>query len=405
MSNMYFSVWEIRHGSIMALREILSVQASCAAVQAVDLNLDFVVDSHKKIVSVNDGEHQKSVTQMVDDHQLVVSKVVEDHQKVVSKLVDDHQEIVSEMLISSEIVDDQQKCLSEIVDVHQKVHSEMVDDHPKVSSLMLGDHEKLSSEVVDDHPKVLSPMLDDHEKVDSEMVHDNQKLSSKTLDDHQSVEMNDNHPSVDVVDPQNVEMVDDHQKVDMVDEHQNVDMVDDHFKDDEMVDHQKVEPAMEGEEKIDLNIGLFSEECSDVKLDYSLGTKAIKLEQECLDSVEVGSLGCMTVKPEIDLNEEVKPSIFIDEGREMSTNQLAEEKVARSSMGILSVLPEGSKAVKIYRTVERAWASNTVFLQDCAIRFLCIFSLDRYGLFIVFCNAFVVIWISMAFSLYSAFPL
>ena len=94
-----------------------------------------------------------------------------------------------------------------------------------------------------------------------------------------------------------------------------------------------------------------------------------------------------------------------DEGSEMSTNQLAEEKVARSSMGILSVLPEGSKAVKIYRTVERAWDSNTDFLQDCAIRFLCIFSLDRYGLFIVFCNSFVVIWISVAFLLYSAFPL
>jgi hypothetical protein len=193
-------------------------------------------------------------------------------------------------------------------------------------------------------------------------------------DDHQKGEMGDDH--------RKDEMGDDHRKDEMEDEtgndHQKGEMGNDHQKD-EMIDgDRKVVSPLETEEKIDLNIGLFSEDCSDVKLDYSIVRKDIKLEEECLNSSEVGSPGCMIAKSELDLNEEVKSSIIVDANMGMQTDQLSEKKVVISSMGALSIFPEGSKAIKIFRAVERAWISNTDFLQDCAIRFLCIFSLDRY---------------------------
>lgn len=152
------------------------------------------------------------------------------------------------------------------------------------------------------------------------------------------------------------------------------------------------------EKEIDLNVGLAFEDSSDlkrVKLDESSGhgshegnefspaeAKAIKLEQEWLDSSTAAlktDPSHAIAKPELDLNEDIRPDPFLDGGVEIPKNAILREKGLQSVMDVLSSLAVGSKSLKIYRATEQAWHCNTEFLQDCAIRFLCIFSLDRFG--------------------------
>lgn len=45
---------------------------------------------------------------------------------------------------------------------------------------------------------------------------------------------------------------------------------------------------------------------------------------------------------------------------------------------ILKHLPEGSELVNLVEVARHSWLRNCEFLQDCAIRFLCVLSLDRY---------------------------
>lgn len=46
---------------------------------------------------------------------------------------------------------------------------------------------------------------------------------------------------------------------------------------------------------------------------------------------------------------------------------------------ILKHLPEGSELVNLVEVARHSWLRNCEFLQDCAIRFLCVLSLDRFG--------------------------
>lgn len=45
----------------------------------------------------------------------------------------------------------------------------------------------------------------------------------------------------------------------------------------------------------------------------------------------------------------------------------------------LKNLPENSELMNWLKLARHSWQKNCEFLQDCAIRFLCILSLDRYG--------------------------
>lgn len=147
------------------------------------------------------------------------------------------------------------------------------------------------------------------------------------------------------------------------------------------------------EREIDLNIGLGLEDTSDlkrVKLVKSCGhgshgdsgfgdadIKTITLEQEWLNSAAISvKAGCSlgSVKHELDLNEEIKAGQSLEGGIGTLGNENCKEKV-----DILSNLKEDSRSIKILKDIQQAWASNTEFLQDSAIRFLCIFSLDRFG--------------------------
>ncbi|KAG9442446.1 hypothetical protein H6P81_018300 [Aristolochia fimbriata] len=62
------------------------------------------------------------------------------------------------------------------------------------------------------------------------------------------------------------------------------------------------------------------------------------------------------------------------EQKVMCGNQ-ASNNVMETSMS----LPEGCKLMKLIKLGRHCWIKNWEFLQDCAIRFLCILSLDRFG--------------------------
>ncbi|KAL0324060.1 UNVERIFIED_CONTAM: TATA-binding protein-associated factor BTAF1 [Sesamum calycinum] len=48
-------------------------------------------------------------------------------------------------------------------------------------------------------------------------------------------------------------------------------------------------------------------------------------------------------------------------------------------MNILKALPENSELMNFVKDARNSWLRNCEFLQDCAIRFLCVLTLDRFG--------------------------
>lgn len=56
---------------------------------------------------------------------------------------------------------------------------------------------------------------------------------------------------------------------------------------------------------------------------------------------------------------------------------------------ILNNLPENCELMNLVKLARHSWIKNSEFLQDCAIRFLCILSLDRYGF--NFCHILLII--------------
>ncbi|XP_011621494.1 TATA-binding protein-associated factor BTAF1 isoform X1 [Amborella trichopoda] len=70
----------------------------------------------------------------------------------------------------------------------------------------------------------------------------------------------------------------------------------------------------------------------------------------------------------------------VEEDGDGSQNK-AFSKDTRSStqLDIATKLPENEKLLKLVNLAKISWAKNWEFLQDCAIRFLCVLSLDRFG--------------------------
>lgn len=106
-----------------------------------------------------------------------------------------------------------------------------------------------------------------------------------------------------------------------------------------------------------------------------------------------GKLTSKELKPvldlnELDLNEEVKeepcalekvplkedPYPLKTEGKILS-RQLVPKLPNLDD--ILVSLPKDSKASKLVTVARESWAANLEFIQDCTIRFLCVFALDR----------------------------
>lgn len=57
----------------------------------------------------------------------------------------------------------------------------------------------------------------------------------------------------------------------------------------------------------------------------------------------------------------------------------SEEKGSSEKMDILKVIPENPELMNLVKLARHSWLTNSEFLQDCAIRFLCVLSLDRFG--------------------------
>ncbi|KAI3468468.1 hypothetical protein Pfo_025131 [Paulownia fortunei] len=61
------------------------------------------------------------------------------------------------------------------------------------------------------------------------------------------------------------------------------------------------------------------------------------------------------------------------------TKEYSEGKESLEKMNILKNLPQNSELMNFVKDARTSWLRNCEFLQDCAIRFLCVLSLDRFG--------------------------
>lgn len=55
-----------------------------------------------------------------------------------------------------------------------------------------------------------------------------------------------------------------------------------------------------------------------------------------------------------------------------------EDKISMGKMDLLKNLPENCELMNFVKLARHSWLKNSEFLQDCATRFLCVLSLDRY---------------------------
>ncbi|XVF30655.1 hypothetical protein REPUB_Repub16aG0077100 [Reevesia pubescens] len=56
-----------------------------------------------------------------------------------------------------------------------------------------------------------------------------------------------------------------------------------------------------------------------------------------------------------------------------------EDKGAFANSDVLKDLPENCELINLVKLARHSWLKNSEFLQDCAIRFLCVLSLERFG--------------------------
>lgn len=62
----------------------------------------------------------------------------------------------------------------------------------------------------------------------------------------------------------------------------------------------------------------------------------------------------------------------------------AEDKVSIGKADLLKNIPENCELMNFVKLARHSWLKNCEFLQECAIRLLCVLSLDRYGLICVY---------------------
>ena len=81
------------------------------------------------------------------------------------------------------------------------------------------------------------------------------------------------------------------------------------------------------------------------------------------------------VEPELGVDDSTDPA------KEDSTCKSLQEKLNSISHPSSHIhAPENSKFMKLMKLAKYSYMKNWEFLQDCAIRFLCVLSLDRYAL-------------------------
>jgi TATA-binding protein-associated factor len=105
-------------------------------------------------------------------------------------------------------------------------------------------------------------------------------------------------------------------------------------------------------------------------------------EMQTLDSKELKPVPNLN---ELDLNEEVKEEVHLEKPQ-IKKEEVADSKeitqklvpVIPSLDDILAPIPKESNASKLVLAARDSWAANLEFIQDCTIRLLCVFALDRY---------------------------
>ncbi|KAK1287547.1 Chromatin structure-remodeling complex protein SYD [Acorus calamus] len=156
--------------------------------------------------------------------------------------------------------------------------------------------------------------------------------------------------------------------------------------------------SLKREREIDLNIQLLAN-------DSEPNSKRLKDESRILershDTSDMMSLG-IQIKSECDLGNETSSMIndelhcryanlelgsCVDdtslelkhEAHGVESKDLVEQSISLSKTNLLAHIPESSKLMRLIKFMRHSWIKNWEFLQDCAIRFLCILSLDRFG--------------------------
>lgn len=123
------------------------------------------------------------------------------------------------------------------------------------------------------------------------------------------------------------------------------------------------------ESEIDLNSHLTVDE-------HAPALKRIKIETDySLSTDNFFSLDVTNVREDFEVNKgpqlDYKPEI--DSGLE----KFSLEDGSSSNMTVSADFPKKLKLKRLMKLARHSWIKNWEFLQDCAIRFLCVLSLDR----------------------------
>lgn len=96
-----------------------------------------------------------------------------------------------------------------------------------------------------------------------------------------------------------------------------------------------------------------------------------------LNTLENGEIDVNPVKMESQSGIEIASHSIniVTEVKEHSEGKESSEK-----MNISKSLPQNTELMNFVKDARTSWMRNCEFLQDCAIRFLCVLSLDRYDL-------------------------
>jgi len=109
----------------------------------------------------------------------------------------------------------------------------------------------------------------------------------------------------------------------------------------------------------------------DVETDYSADAK---MDGVPCNAIGNGGLDIAHIKVEPDLfTDGFSPRCKVED-----VAPLESESSSIPNMNFPTDLPQSSKLMKLITLARHSWIKNWDFLQDCAIRFLCILSLDRY---------------------------
>ncbi|XP_052171300.1 TATA-binding protein-associated factor BTAF1 [Diospyros lotus] len=79
---------------------------------------------------------------------------------------------------------------------------------------------------------------------------------------------------------------------------------------------------------------------------------------------------------------QIEPQSCVDDHKDLDVleeKDSCENKRSMGNMDFLKNLPESCELMNLVKLARRSWMKNCEFLQDCAIRFLCVLSLDSFG--------------------------